>query len=56
MLSLAFDPVYQALIKIEQRPKYHDYPVAVAKRALNFGDFSDCQCVKKVFSFVSMNH
>lgn len=46
VLSMAFDPVYQALIKIDQRPKYHDYPVALVKRALGFEAALDCEFSK----------
>lgn len=45
VLSLAFDPVYQALITIEQRPRYQNHPVAVIKRGLSF-DSSNCKYQK----------
>ena len=38
VLSMAFDPVYQALIRIEQRSTYLDDPLALVKRAKSFED------------------
>ena len=38
VLSMAFDPVYQALIRIEQRPIYLNHPVILVKRAISFED------------------
>lgn len=36
IISMALDPAYQALIRIEQRSKYQNDPNATVKRALNF--------------------
>ena len=38
VVSMAFDPVYQAFIGIEQRPIYQSHPAAFVKRALSFKD------------------
>ena len=46
VLSMAFDPMYQALIKIDQRPSYQNHPVASVKRALSFEAASDCEFSK----------
>lgn len=39
---MAFDPAYQALIKIEQRLRYWEDSNATVKRALNFEE-TDCE-------------
>lgn len=38
VLSMAFDPVYQAVIGIEQRLIYQNHPIASVKKALSFED------------------
>lgn len=38
VLSMAFDPVYQALIEIEQRSINQNHLVAIVKRPINFED------------------
>ena len=50
MLSLAFDPVYQALITIEQRPRYQNNPIATAKRVQSFEDLSSCKDLTFLFT------
>lgn len=56
MISMAFDPMYQALIQVEQRPRYQDDSNVIVKRALNF-DQTNCECfilfLLKVSFFVS---
>ena len=57
MLSLAFDPVYQALITIEQRPRYQNDPRVTAKRAQSFEDPSSREYLTFLFTincFTSM--
>lgn len=45
VFSMAFDPFYQAIIRIEQRPKYQNDPGAFVKRALSF-DGTNCEYSK----------
>ena len=52
VLSMAFDPMYQALIKIDQRPRYQNHPVASVKRALSFEAASNCEFSKY---FIAIN-
>ena len=57
MLSLAFDPVYQALITIEQRPRYQNDLNTTAKRAQGFVDPSSGEYLTFLFTincFTSM--
>ena len=40
---MAFDPAYQALIRVEQKSQYRDNPIATVKRALDFQDPEHCE-------------
>ena len=52
VISMAFDPFYQALIRIEQRPKYQNDPGATVKRAVSF-DETNCEYLKYFFPHYS---
>lgn len=65
VLSMAFDPAYQALIRIEQRPVYQNHPIALGRRALSFEDSLNseywnyvvpCKFLQHAPSFSSFKH
>ena len=53
MISMAFDPMYQALIQVEQRSRYQNDSNVIVKRAL---DFDQANCEYLIFLFSSNFH